>query len=250
MDMVMLVLFLVYCAYLAVSGYRDIKKIDLGAMDEARRILLYRKELLLGAVNILAVALIAALGVYSGYQLGLRPTQLLLSDGHRWMTYLALAFFGLLLAALLWQVGGYLFSKKYRAQIQAQFAAKSEAAAPYEKMLNILIPRTRREKRWYSLLSLMAGVNEELLFRGLLAAILASLLPDLPLWAFCLISGLLFGACHFYQGWRGLLKTSGLGAMLALLYLATNSLLWPMLLHFLLDLASAFLLREEQPDPA
>lgn len=51
-----------------------------------------------------------------------------------------------------------------------------------------------------------------------------------------ILSSLIFGLAHFYQGWREVAKTAIGGVILAGLYLFTNSLLLPMIVHALLDL--------------
>jgi membrane protease YdiL (CAAX protease family) len=51
-----------------------------------------------------------------------------------------------------------------------------------------------------------------------------------------LLASIIFGLCHFYQGWQGVLGTTALGAVFAGLYVATGSLLFPVILHALVDL--------------
>jgi len=119
--------------------------------------------------------------------------------------------------------------------------------------LKALIPRDGRELRAFSALSITAGVCEELLFRGFLLVFLTALLGTLPAVA---LSSLAFGAGHAYQGVTGILKTGGVGLVLAGLFLLTGSLWPPMLLHAMLDVNSGYLgyralgLIEPEPDNA
>ena len=56
----------------------------------------------------------------------------------------------------------------------------------------------------------------------------------------------MFGAAHFYQGARGVLKTALLGTLFGLLYLGTNSVVLCVPLHILFDFSSAFLYESEE----
>ena len=97
-----------------------------------------------------------------------------------------------------------------------------------------LLPRSLREARWTALLSLGAGVGEELLFRAFIPLALATL--GVPIvWAF-LASCTIFAACHTYQGWVGVLATGFLGLVLTAAYATTYSLVTAMVLHVLIDL--------------
>jgi membrane protease YdiL (CAAX protease family) len=113
--------------------------------------------------------------------------------------------------------------------------------------LRPLLPQTRKESRWFTAISVTAGICEELLFRGYLLAYMSGYLGIIP---GVLISSAVFGLGHVYQGPRGVLKTGGVGLILAGLYLLTGSLWAPILLHAVTDVTSGFLARralEEQP---
>jgi len=97
-----------------------------------------------------------------------------------------------------------------------------------------LIPRNRAEVRLGALLSINAGIVEELLFRLALPALLLGAFGN----AFfaCVVSVLVFGALHAYQGPAGIIGTMIIGAFLLALYLATGSILVPIVVHALIDL--------------
>jgi len=80
-------------------------------------------------------------------------------------------------------------------------------------------------------IALMAGIGEELLFRGVIQAGLADYVG--PVWALAGAS-LLFGLAHAMTRAYFVLA-SLMGAYLGWLYLATGNLLVPMLVHFLYD---------------
>ncbi|MGB6132108.1 MAG: CPBP family intramembrane glutamic endopeptidase [Acidobacteriaceae bacterium] len=97
-----------------------------------------------------------------------------------------------------------------------------------------LLPRNGAETAWTALLSVNAGVGEEIYFRLLLPLLLVSLGSG-ALAAF-VIAGLIFGAMHFYQGIAGIVATTVIGGAMAALYLWTGDLWIAAGAHALLDL--------------
>ena len=103
-----------------------------------------------------------------------------------------------------------------------------------------LLPRNRAELRFGWLLSINAGVVEELLFRLALPATLFALWPD-ALFA-VLVSLVVFGVMHAYQGVAGVLGTFVFGALMMGVFLLTGSIVWAIVLHALFDLRSLVLI--------
>ena len=106
--------------------------------------------------------------------------------------------------------------------------------------IRALLPRNRGELPYGAVLGLTAGIVEELLFRLALPALLFGVLGSGPL-AFG-IAALLFGALHLYQGPLGILFAFILGLLFTLLYLVSGSIVWPIVLHALIDLRSLVLI--------
>lgn len=98
--------------------------------------------------------------------------------------------------------------------------------------LDILMPRNNRELRFFYALSATAGIVEEMLWRGYLFWYLGHFMP---VWAAAIVSSLLFGLGHIYQGVASVPKVSLVGGIFAGLYLLTGSLWLPMLLHAVFD---------------
>lgn len=96
-----------------------------------------------------------------------------------------------------------------------------------------LLPRDRRETLMAIPLSINAGVSEELFFRLalplLIAACTGSALGGL------VAAAVIFGLMHRYQGIKGILVTMLVGAFFTWIYLASGSLVKPMVLHVLVD---------------
>jgi len=101
--------------------------------------------------------------------------------------------------------------------------------------LEPLVPRTRGERTAFSALSVTAGICEEILYRGLL---MGSLLPVIGMWPAVVLSSIIFGLGHAYQGSTGILKTATVGLVMALLVVFSGSLWTAIVLHAVVDLTS------------
>jgi membrane protease YdiL (CAAX protease family) len=110
-------------------------------------------------------------------------------------------------------------------EVAAQVRA---AAAP----VAFLLPATPAELRGFYLVSLTAGILEELYYRGFLMWYLGVFGPA---WLALLLSALLFGTGHLYQGPAGIVKTGVAGVFLGALYWLSGSLWMPMLAHTVVD---------------
>jgi membrane protease YdiL (CAAX protease family) len=126
---------------------------------------------------------------------------------------------GLLIRPLLAAVSG-----KAAASMRRQFAS-----------LEPFLPKTREQLAWGLVVSVFAGVFEEIAYRGYLIAYFQAFLHD---WAALVASSILFGCAHFYQGRLGTLMTAVLGAAFGWLYLETGSLVLPMILHAAVDISA------------
>ncbi|MEZ0242260.1 MAG: CPBP family intramembrane glutamic endopeptidase [Sphingomonas sp.] len=96
-----------------------------------------------------------------------------------------------------------------------------------------MMPRNAAEARCVALLTLNAGVSEEVFFR-LYLPLLIVLAGGGALLAF-VAAGLLFGLLHRYQGWAGVIGTTVLGVVFTLAYLLSLGLAVPILLHLALN---------------
>jgi membrane protease YdiL (CAAX protease family) len=113
-------------------------------------------------------------------------------------------------------------------------------------LLRRLLPRTREEKRVFTLLSLAAGVSEELAYRGYAIPALAPLV-GMP--GAVAVTSIVFGILHGYQGLLGTLRTAVMGALLAWVFLASGSL-WPAIVaHVAIDLLAGIVLGERLLSP-
>ena len=109
------------------------------------------------------------------------------------------------------------------------------------ELLVQLLPRTGRERGVFALLSVAAGVGEELAYRGYVIPVLA---PVTGLAGAAVLSTVVFGVVHAYQGVIGIVRTALMGGVLAWGFLASGSL-WPAILaHTLIDLIAGIAIGE------
>jgi membrane protease YdiL (CAAX protease family) len=125
------------------------------------------------------------------------------------------------------------------AALQTSSAIKvARLSEPSEKLraqlgsVAAISPRAASELPAFFGVSLTAGFCEELLFRGFLIWVLQ---PIVGLWFAAVLSALLFGAAHAYQGLAGVIRTGVFGLVFTAIVLLTRSL-WPaIVLHAVVD---------------
>ena len=98
--------------------------------------------------------------------------------------------------------------------------------------LQWLLPHTQGELEAFMRVSATAGICEEILYRGFLAWFLAQWMP---FWVAMMVSGVVFGLAHAYQGKSGVLKTGLIGIAFGGLTLLAQSLVPAILLHIAVD---------------
>ena len=90
---------------------------------------------------------------------------------------------------------------------------------------------TRKELPEWIALACLAGVTEELAYRGLLFGIVAS--ANHSVWLGAVVSAVAFGTAHFVQGKRGMIGIGAIGLVLQALAWFTGSLIPAMIVHAL-----------------
>jgi uncharacterized protein len=106
--------------------------------------------------------------------------------------------------------------------------------------IQAMLPRNRQELRLGALLSINAGLVEELAFRLAIPALAFGATGSAV--AAVTISLLLFGVLHLYQGAAGIIGTTVVGAVMMMLYVISSSIVVPVVLHMLIDLRSLVLI--------
>jgi len=101
--------------------------------------------------------------------------------------------------------------------------------------LEAFLPKTGEQLAWGLIVSLCAGLFEEIAYRGYLIPYCRFWLPEWPALA---AAALLFGVAHLYQGAAGIAMTGFLGLAFGFIYLETGSLALPILLHAAVDISA------------
>jgi len=109
-------------------------------------------------------------------------------------------------------------------------------------LLRALLPRTADERRVFALLSVAAGVGEEVAYRGYAIPVI---IPALGPVGALLLTSAVFGVLHVYQGALGVLRTAVMGATLAAGFLLSGSLLPAMIAHVLIDILAGIVLADK-----
>ena len=121
------------------------------------------------------------------------------------------------------------------AVVRATPQERETAIRPRIAPVEFLLPHNRTEYRWFTMVSITAGVCEELLYRGYL---LWALRPFVGLGGAVIAGIVLFGGGHLYQGWPGVLKTGAVAAVMTGIVFATGWVVPAMIVHALVDVSA------------
>lgn len=106
--------------------------------------------------------------------------------------------------------------------------------------LQPLAPQSVKELMFFLVLAIMAGIAEEIVFRGYLQKQFAAWFRNVP--AGIIVSALLFGAAHGYQGLKLMLVIAAMGAVFGIVAARRRSVIPGMIAHGWQDSVSGFLL--------
>lgn len=107
----------------------------------------------------------------------------------------------------------------WRSASANSFFAKQLAAIDY------LLPKTPSQRVLFLLVSVTAGICEEVIFRAFAIHYLATVLPGASIRLCVILAALLFGIIHVGQGARGVISTGILGAVVGAMYVGFG-VLW------------------------
>lgn len=102
----------------------------------------------------------------------------------------------------------------------------------------LFAPTNRRERRMWVVLSLSAGIGEELVWRGVLPALLVTLSGSLTIGI--TLSVVSFALAHAIQGLRSVLAIAAIAAAFHALVFISGSLYVAIVVHFVYDVIAGF----------
>ena len=157
-------------------------------------------------------------------QLGRGTAPLLLNVGFAGWRWLPVGLAAALVAMQVWQTRVALGKREELEKVRQNLGD-----------LVILAPRDERELKVFAALSITAGICEEVIYRGVLMAVVTSVTGH---WPALVVTSVVFGLGHAYQGTGGILKTAAVGLVMGLLTLFSGSLVPAMVLHAVIDLTA------------
>ncbi len=130
-------------------------------------------------------------------------------------------------------------SEKVRQQLRDSLARNA--------VMSGLMPQTPEERHLYTLLSLTAGMTEEIIFRAYLIWAFSLVLP---LWAAALAVLAVFTLLHLYQGVKNLPGVFLVGGAVTLIYILSGSI-WPVIaVHAFVDILNGRTIAKARAQPA
>jgi uncharacterized protein len=122
------------------------------------------------------------------------------------------------------------------AAVMTQPLAIEQARTQMGDMIR-MVPHTRAELNTFMVLSVTAGICEELLYRSFLVGYAARFMPP---WIAAVVTGLVFGFGHIYQGIDGAIQTGVVGIIFGVLYVVIGSV-WPLMAaHAIVDIGGGW----------
>ncbi|MBM7660271.1 membrane protease YdiL (CAAX protease family) [Bacillus mesophilus] len=217
--------------YEPIYGYFDYQhfkhRVRLNPEERVR----YYKKVMIGlwAPTILILSLVLV-GPLTFEDIGVKGVQLHTETLGPWVTYITLGLVGAYILGLSY----YLIAAKVSPKMKAQII-KMKQQELVKSQFSDIMPVSKQDKQVWTYVSWTAGITEEIIYRGFLIFALIQLFPDMSVWMILLLSSLLFGLAHTYQGLSNVIKTGLMGMFFALLYISLDSLFPVILLHALMD---------------
>jgi membrane protease YdiL (CAAX protease family) len=186
--------------------------------------ILHRERIRLYASTILFQWMLAAIVAWRAFARGLTLSQLGLAGGRHPSIF------------LLTFIGATLIAVAHWMNLRRMAGSTHPAAEKLRAMAERLFPQSATETIFFTLLALTAGICEEFIFRGFLIAALFS--AGLSGWAAVIVSSVMFGVAHLYQGKGGSVGTGILGVLFASIRIAYGSIFPVVLWHAVLDVVA------------
>jgi len=133
-------------------------------------------------------------------------------------------------------VGAAMISILQWLNIRRMGSLAAEARGAFQAMAERILPHTTMELLLFLALALTAGLCEEFLYRGFAMAVLTLL--GSPVWLVIIISSVLFGLAHLYQGRGGFFSTLVMGTLFGVARIGYDSLVPVIFWHSAVDLVA------------
>lgn len=114
-----------------------------------------------------------------------------------------------------------------------------KAVEKRERRVYLFMSGEGKDKVLWVVISLLAGIGEEITYRGVMFVLLWRLTGSAL--AAALIAAAIFGISHYVQGWKSAVLIGGFALVFHGLYWISGSLLAPMIVHFIYDVTAGFM---------
>lgn len=231
------VLFIVFLLFIIIEGIiSNIKKRN-KIISEKQMIEDYKSTIIWHWVPLIIIIIGLLFNSVSLNSIGFNKVDFKLGIINFWFELIVLLLCLIFAVLIIYQIISFIFSKKYRED-------SSKTKIPNEA-INV-IPRTKKEKQWWSYVSLSAAITEEIIYRGFLLYMLKMFIPNINIFWHVILASIIFGLAHSYQGISGIIKTSIIGFVFNILYLIFGSLFPVMFFHFLIDVSINYIYEPEK----
>lgn len=222
-----IILIIILTIFFPVFGYNSIKKLkkSIAEGDLSKRIKFYHETILWSWIPLFLIFLLIPISGISLNDIGIKWIHIDTSSLTKWVVY---PIIGLYILYLLYNIYTIIIFKSNK-------ESRAKAAQSIPDDLKWLFPITQKEKRVWSLVSISAGITEEILYRGYLFYALAIVFPILSLFDILLITTLIFGIGHIYQG-KEAIKSTILGLVFGIFYIVFDSVIPIIIAHIAQDL--------------
>lgn len=113
-----------------------------------------------------------------------------------------------------------------------------KAVARRARIVHLFVADTREERAWWLAVSLLAGIGEEITWRGVQTGLLVPVVGDY--WIAAVLSGVSFALAHSVQGWQSVMGIFMFALGFQVVVFASGSLYIAMLVHVAYDLTAGF----------
>ncbi len=236
--MVQIILFItatiLYVAVYPITGYYQTKLLrksnKVGVHDKSSW---YRQSMLWSWIPTIIIIIALLSDGYSLPSLGLDYINPGKNGISRWIVVVTLISYIAYLCYLVYNIIAIRFDK----------SKKSEYADKIPAELRFALPVSKKEKRDWKMLSVTAGITEEIQYRGYLFFALPLLFSNISIWIVLIASSLVFGIGHIYQG-KEAYKPLLAGIYFGFLYIVLGSVIPVIIIHILQDLVVTDLIEE------
>jgi membrane protease YdiL (CAAX protease family) len=222
--------------FFPISGYLKVKNLKkrIAEGENHRKIKFFYSTIFWSWIPIFLIFIMMPISGVSFESIGIKWINIDTSSVSKWILFPAIGFYFFFLFYNIYSIIIFKYNEERRAK----------AAMGIPNDFNSFLPTTQNERGIWDLVSVSAGISEEILYRGYFFFALAVVFPNLSISHILLISTILFGIGHIYLG-KELIKATLLGLMFGIFYIVFDSVIPVIIFHITQDLVLRDILKEE-----